>query len=77
MLAYRNRQDELIDVLKQANELLTEEYDIEGIGLNDRNEQDEEIPLKEIDPFSFFASINRRMDREARIAVAGVRFVTH
>jgi 5-methylcytosine-specific restriction protein B len=49
LLAYENRQQELIGILRDAGETI----------LNDRDENDHVIDLNEIDPFTFFCYINK------------------
>lgn len=47
LLAYENRQQELIDILKEAGETILNDVDADG----------QTIPLQEIDPFTFFCYI--------------------
>jgi len=54
LLAYRDRQKELlgmIDDLKKEG--------LKPVGTNDRGKDNKPTPLKEIDPFTFFANFNR------------------
>lgn len=58
---YENKQEELVSILKEI-----------GIdnGLTDENEQGEDIPLTEIDPFTFFSFI-LKFGNENRIILFG------
>ncbi len=61
LLDYENRQDELIQIIK--------EIEIQGIpviSLMDKDVNDKEVPLTEIDPFTFFANWNRGITDENR-----------
>src|SRR4030042_1178037 len=62
--AYKDRQQELIKILSdlQARGLPT-------IALTDKHAKDEQIPLTEIDPFTFFANFNRGVKTENRIEI--------
>jgi 5-methylcytosine-specific restriction protein B len=71
LLQYRDRQPELIAILHKV-----------GItsGLEDRDENDDNIPLDEIDPFTFFClftkyGVDQRLKLVARlIETTGVEF---
>ncbi|MGO9139723.1 MAG: AAA family ATPase [Syntrophales bacterium] len=54
LLDYRERRHELIKLLSDA----TDEW-LKVIKLKDKNSEGNEIPLADIDPFTFFASFNR------------------
>ena len=63
LLAYENKQQELIQILKDAGETI----------LSDIDDEDNRIELQEIDPFSFFFYINkygseRRLERLRQVA---------
>ena len=63
LLAYENRQQELIDILKEAGETILNDVDADG----------QTIPLQEIDPFTFFCYIykygpEKRLQRLRTIA---------
>lgn len=64
MLHYRDRQDELLFL---SREML--EKGLRVIEFKDRNEAGENIPLLEIDPFTFFAHFNRGLTEENRIKI--------
>jgi Cdc6-like AAA superfamily ATPase len=58
LLEYRNRQEELVEILKEA-----------GVRqLNDKDEDRETFPLRVIDPFSFYRFINKYGD-ENRLSI--------
>lgn len=64
-LAYENRQNELIDILRNAGETILNDIDTDG----------QAIPLQEIDPFSFFCYIYKygpikRLQRLRQVAEA-------
>ncbi len=65
LLAYENRQQELIKILKDAGETI----------LNDMDEDGQTIELREIDPFTFFCyiykyGIEKRLERLRQVARA-------
>ncbi len=62
LLAYRDRQDELISWLHEMKE-----QGIPVIKLEDENPKNRSIALAEIDPFSFFATFNRPIKDTHRI----------
>jgi hypothetical protein len=64
ILSYRNRQGELINLLK---ELKTKGLPV--IAIVDHHKQGKEIPLTAIDPFTFFACFNRGLTDENRRAI--------
>jgi len=64
LLAYRNNQAELLNILKEANE-----QGLPVIPLTDKKSEKQKMPLAEIDPFTFFASFNRSCTDENRLAI--------
>jgi 5-methylcytosine-specific restriction protein B len=62
--AYKDRQQELIKILSDLRAL-----GLPIIALTDKNTKNEQIPLTEIDPFTFFANFNRGIKTENRIAI--------
>jgi len=64
LVAYRNRQTDLIQVLE---ELRSQGCKITP--LEDRDEKESRFLLKEIDPFTFFGTFNRGVTNEARIHI--------
>lgn len=64
LLQYRDRQDELLSL---STEML--EKGLRAIEFKDKNEAGESIPLREIDPFTFFAHFNRGLTEENRIKI--------
>jgi len=66
VLTFEGRQGELISLLKQMRE-----SGLPVIPLNDKGAGDEEFDLREIDPFSFFASFNRGQRDDNRKAILG------
>jgi 5-methylcytosine-specific restriction enzyme B len=63
LLTFKDRQGELIDLLRSM-----EHAGLKVISLKDQNPKQNEIPLAEIDPFTFFASFNRGITHENRRA---------
>ena len=61
ILEFQNRQNELIEILKELKK-----ENIPVISFVDRDEKQEEIPLTVIDPFTFFASFNRGLTKKNR-----------
>lgn len=61
---YKDRQEELIKILADL-----QKRGLPTISLTDKNEKGGEIPLKEIDPFTFFANFNRGIKTESRIEI--------
>ena len=61
ILPYENRQMELLKMLHDL-----QEQGLPTISLKDKNEQGEDIPLDEIDPFSFFSNWNRGINCRPR-----------
>lgn len=61
---YKDRQLELIKILTDL-----QKRGLPTISRTDKNEKGEEIPLKEIDPFTFFANFNRGIKTESRIEI--------
>ncbi len=63
LLTYENRQSDLIALLREM-----EKAELSVIPLEDRTPDGREVPLAEIDPFSFFAVFNRNNSPVNRIA---------
>ena len=63
LLTFRNKQDELIDLLHQMHDA-----GLKPIPLNDQDPKGHQIRMSEIDPFSFLASFNRGITDENRVA---------
>lgn len=61
---YRDRQQELIKILSDL-----QSRGLPTISLTDKNARGEDIPLTEIDPFTFFANFNRGIKTESRIEI--------
>jgi 5-methylcytosine-specific restriction protein B len=61
---YKDRQPELINILADL-----QKRGLPTISLTDKHEKGEEIPLKKIDPFTFFANFNRGVKTENRIEI--------
>jgi hypothetical protein len=64
LLAYRDRQGELIAILKELKD-----QGVPVISLTDKDEKAKAVPLSAIDPFSFFAAFNRKATVQNRQAV--------
>lgn len=64
LLPYRARQDELIGLLKSIAD-----SELPMIKLEDRDDALDPVALRAIDPFTFFASFNRRISEENRIEI--------
>jgi 5-methylcytosine-specific restriction protein B len=64
LLSYENRQNELIELLKEIKA-----REIPVIPFNDKDEGDNTISLREIDPFTFFATFNRGIKNSARLEI--------
>ena len=64
LLDYENRQQELIDIIKELKE-----EKLPTISLTDTGKNDKKIPLTEIDPFTFFSNWNRGITNEKRIRI--------
>ena len=64
LLAYQNRQIDLIDCIKGLSQ-----HGIPTISFDDQNPKGSSIPLKEIDPFTFFSNFNRSITEANRIAI--------
>jgi 5-methylcytosine-specific restriction enzyme B len=64
ILQFRNRQPELINIMKElkADGLLV-------ISIVDHDQEKTEIPLEVIDPFTFFANFNRALKKENRQSI--------
>ena len=67
LLAYRDRQGDLIAILKELKE-----QGIPVIRLTDKDKKGNSVPLETIDPFTFFASFNRKATDQNRRAVLTV-----
>jgi 5-methylcytosine-specific restriction protein B len=63
ILAYRDRQDELIRLLGDIHA-----QGVPVVRLEDKDHSGE-IPLAEIDPFTFYASFNRQVTDSNRIRI--------
>jgi 5-methylcytosine-specific restriction protein B len=61
ILGYRNRQEDLIKILRDLRD-----QKLPVIRLIDRDANGNDIPLKVMDPFTFFASFNRYQTNENR-----------
>jgi hypothetical protein len=69
LLAYRDRQGDLISILKGLKE-----QGIPVISLADKDKKGNSIPLTAIDPFTFFASFNRKAtDQNRRAILAAIK----
>jgi len=64
LLSYKNNRKELINIVKQ----LGDNY-VKTISLTDRDENDKEIDLEDIDPFTFMSNFNRGLKDEHRISM--------
>lgn len=64
LLAYRDRQGELIAILKSIKD-----QGLPMILLTDKDKKGKKIPLRAIDPFTFFASFNRNTTDQNRQAI--------
>jgi hypothetical protein len=64
LVAYKNRQRELIEILRDL-----QTRGLSTVAINDKNVNGEQIPLTEIDPFTFFANFNRGLKTETRIEI--------
>ncbi len=64
LLEYRNRQNELLALLKRIKD-----RGLPMINLIDQGLKGKKQPLTEIDPFTFFASFNRKVTHENRRAI--------
>ena len=62
--AWRTRQVELIDVLRAAVA-----QGVPGGGLSDEDKDGKSIPLRVIDPFTFFAFFNRKLKDQHRVTL--------
>jgi len=67
LLQYRDRQKDLIAILQAAKN-----QGLPMISFVDRGTGDREVPLSEIDPFTFFAAFNRTSTVENRIRILQV-----
>lgn len=63
LLTFKDRQGELIELLRSMDAA-----GLKVISLKDQNPKGTEVPLEEIDPFTFFASFNRGITDENRKA---------
>ena len=64
LLAYRDRQGELIALLKELKD-----QGIPVTRLIDKDKKDKDVPLKVMDPFTFFTSFNRKATDQNRQAI--------
>ena len=64
LLPFRSRQGALIEMLREL-----EEKGYPVVSLEDKREDDTTLPLDKIDPFSFFATFNRGVKMETRLAI--------
>ena len=64
LLQYKNNQQQLLEIL-----LNLKEKGVPVISINDRDQNNNEIPLSEIDPFTFMASFNRGIKDKNRIDI--------
>ncbi|MCX6339404.1 MAG: EVE domain-containing protein [Candidatus Aureabacteria bacterium] len=64
LLAYRDRQGDLIAILKELKD-----QGLPVIGLTDKDKRGKAVPLEAIDPFTFFASFNRKATDQNRRAI--------
>jgi 5-methylcytosine-specific restriction protein B len=64
LLGYRNRQQELLALLREMGEA-----GLPMLSLTDRDAEGKEFPLAVMDPFTFFASFNRGIRQENRLAI--------
>jgi len=63
IINYRNRQNDLIDILKELKGM-----NLRTINLDDKDNNGK-VPLDEIDPFTFFATFNRGIKDHNRIDI--------
>jgi hypothetical protein len=63
LLEFAKRQDKLLALLKRM-----QDEGLTVISLNDQNPKGTVVPLREIDPFTFFASFNRGITDQKRMA---------
>jgi 5-methylcytosine-specific restriction enzyme B len=61
---FETKQEELITILSDMKK-----QGLPAISITDKNALEREIPLSEIDPFTFFANFNRGIKRENRIEI--------
>lgn len=64
LVAWRDRQDELLEFLRSLKA-----SNLPIALLEDKDETGARIPLSEIDPFTFFGSFNRGTTEEARVRI--------
>lgn len=64
LLEYRDRQSELIAMLKELKDA-----GIPVVSLDDKAAKNKTVPLSTIDPFTFFAAFNRKATDQNRMAV--------
>src|SRR6056297_3125324 len=58
LIEYKDRQDELLELIRKWSDI-----GLKTLSLSDKDENEQAIPLTEIDPFSFFANWNRGGDK--------------
>src|SRR6266478_5104555 len=64
LLSYRNRQTDLITMLKEL-----EKRGLPVISMVDYDKEDKELQLAQIDPFTFFACFNRGITNDNRRSI--------
>ena len=64
ILGYEKNQAGLIDMIRKVGT-----QGLPTISLNDKDKQDNEIPLVELDPFTFFSTWNRGIQEQNRIGI--------
>lgn len=64
LLEFKDRNHELVAIIRRMHEA-----GLVAMSIGDRDAQGNEIPLKEIDPFTFLANLNRGIRIENRIAL--------
>ena len=67
LLKYENRQDELLAMIQEMRR-----HGLKTISLMDRDPEGRDRPLREIDPFTFFANFNRLRVADMRRAILSV-----
>ncbi len=69
LLAYRDRQDELIAILKELKD-----QGLPVVSLTDKTKNGKPVPLSVMDPFTFFAAFNRKAtDHNRRTVVTAIK----
>jgi len=67
ILEHRQNQRELLTILREM-----EQQGLTVISLQDKGADGQTIPLAEIDPFSFLATVNRGAHREESAYLSGI-----